>query len=83
MNDRYLILKFLIRNVKDDHLAVYLYSYGHNKSKITAINHLHKLLNQVFSNVFSYQLMNSVIKEYLDFKLYQYKTGEIIVKPRY
>jgi hypothetical protein len=83
MNDRYLILKFLIRNIKDDHLAVYIYSCGHERSKTTAINIVYKLINKIFSNIFNNNLIIETIKEYLEFKRHQYKTGEIMIKPKY
>ena len=81
--NKYLIIKFLSRTFKDDHLAVYLYSIGKSRTQTTAINHVIKNINYVFSSTYPEHYLIIIVKEYLEFKKHQYQNGEIKLKPLY
>jgi hypothetical protein len=83
MNDKYLIIKFLSRTIKDDNLAVYLYCCGQFRSQTTAVNYVMNNLKNIFSSAYSEHYVLIIVKEYLDFKKHQYQNGEINVKPLY
>ena len=82
-SDRELILKFLNREYKDDHPAIYLYACGQHRSQTTAIFNVIKYSKIIFYPCFSDYFLHTIIEEFLEFKKCQYNNGEIIVKPIY
>jgi hypothetical protein len=80
---RELIIKCLNREFKDDHPAVYLYVYGHARTKNTAILNLMKYAIIVFYNCFDDTYLEKHIVEFLNYKKEQHDNGEIEVKPFY
>jgi hypothetical protein len=80
---RELIIKSLNRGFTDDHPSIFLYVYGHTKTKNTAIFNLMKYARIVFYNCFDDDYLEKYIIEFLDYKKEQYENGEIVVTPIY
>lgn len=81
--DRELIIKSLNREFKDDHPSVYLYVYGHARTKKTAIFNLIKYARVIFYGCFDDDYLKPHIVEFLEYKKEQYDNGEIKVKTFY
>lgn len=83
MTDSELIWKFLEKNIKNDHPAVYLYACGNLRSPITAVNKVLAEVESVFCPPYKHQFVTVVIKGFLDNKKKLYSKGLIKVKPLY
>lgn len=83
MDDGQLILKFLEKNYKDDHPAVYLYCVGKRYSPQTGSLNIFREVKDIFCPPISQHYLEVIIKAFLENKKKLYLKGEIKVKPIY
>lgn len=83
MSDSELIWNFLTREYPDDNIVVYIYCCSNARTIKIASDNLFNICKQIFYPAMSEDLINNVIKSYLDNKKVQYHKGEIKIKPIY
>jgi hypothetical protein len=83
MADGELIWRFLDKNYKNDHPAVYLYCVGQKYSPQTGLSKIYNETEQIFCPPMDKNLLAVEIKAFLEFKRKLYKEGKIKVKSIY
>lgn len=83
MSDSEIIWKFLLRDLDDSHPSVYLYCLGTTEQKTFVINKQIDMCSQVFYSTFPKTLISTVVKAFLNYKLDEYKKGNIKITSRY
>jgi hypothetical protein len=83
MTESEIIWKFLSRELNDSHPALYLYCIGNNSQKTNAINTQIDLCIKVFSVMVQRTLISTVVKAFLEYKLSEYKKGNLKIISRY
>lgn len=83
MSDSKIILEFLFIIIPDDHPAIYQYIMGGDRSKVSAINNITKIVYNLFSPPYTDGHIRTVIRTFLKEKKREYKNGLIKIKPIY
>ena len=83
MSDSIIIWKFLSNEFHNDHPVVYLYACGQKRSQETAIIKAMNILGEIFCPPYTMIFIKQMLKQFLERKKQQYKSGEIKIKPIY
>lgn len=83
MSESKLIYKFLVKNFKDDHPAIYLYCKGSKHSPKTGLSRIYNEIEDYFHPAFDKNTIAVEIKKFLDEKKQLYKDGKIEIKSIY
>lgn len=83
MAESEIIWKFLSRELNDSHPALYLYCLGNIHQKTNTINSQIELCIKVFSDLIQKTLISTVVKAFLEYKLGEYKKGNLKIISKY
>jgi hypothetical protein len=83
MSDSKIILEFLFVVIPDDHPALYQYIMGGDRSKVSAVNNIAKVVHGIFSPPYSDGHIRTVIRTFLKQKKHEHQKGLIKIKPIY
>lgn len=80
MSEEEFLWDFITKTFPDDHVVIYLYTCGGDRSSENAINRALKECNDVFAPVYPIHILKELIIIFLDFKKAQYFRGKIKIK---
>ena len=83
MSDSEIIKDFIEVSIPDDHLAIYQYIMGRERSKVSAINQITKLADGILTPPYTSGHIRTVARQFLNQKKKDHDKGLIQIRPIY